>query len=169
MILVLKLLNSRTWMTLQFSKVIFQALETSAASLTSVSSATLLALTAYTAFFPQKTSWSWLFDHPCHQNDQHRSLGVDWILKNPIFYRYLVPFLSEAVEANLCYFFENWLIKLKCPNLRNTLVIYQPHEAAGELLNRNSRIAPPEVASLCFNLGSDRKLRKRQNSTSKQM
>jgi hypothetical protein len=48
-------------------------------------------------------------------------------------------------------------------------VIYQPHEAAGELLKRNSRIAPAEVASLRFNLGSDRKLRKRQNSTSKQM
>ena len=31
----------------------------------------------------------------------------------------LVPFLSEAVEASLCYFFENWLMKLKFPNLRN--------------------------------------------------
>ena len=48
-------------------------------------------------------------------------------------------------------------------------VIYQPHEAAGELLKRSFRIAPAEVASLRFNLGSDRKLRKRQNSTSKQM
>ena len=65
MILVLKLLNSRTWMTLQSSKVIFQALETSAASLTSVFSATSLASTASTAFFSQKTSWSWLFDHTC--------------------------------------------------------------------------------------------------------
>ena len=52
---------------------------------------------------------------------------------------------------------------------RHRIVIYQPHEAAGELLKRNSRIAPAEVASLRFNLGSDRKLRKRQNSTSKQM
>ena len=24
-----------------------------------------------------------------------------------------------AVEASLCYFFENWLMKLKCPKLRN--------------------------------------------------
>ena len=75
----------------------------------------------YSLFF-QKTSWSWLFDHPCHQNDQHRSLVVDWILKNPIFHWYLVPFLSEAVEASLCYFFENWLMKIKCPNLRNKLI-----------------------------------------------
>ena len=31
----------------------------------------------------------------------------------------LAPFLSEAVEASLCYFFENWLMKLKFPNLRS--------------------------------------------------
>ena len=31
----------------------------------------------------------------------------------------LVPFLSEAVEAGWCYFFKNWLMKLKCPNVRN--------------------------------------------------
>ena len=36
------------------------------------------------------------------------------------FYWYLRPCLSEAVEASLCYFFENWLKKLKCPNLLNT-------------------------------------------------
>ena len=48
-------------------------------------------------------------------------------------------------------------------------VIYQPHEAAGELLKRDFRIAPVEVARLRFNRGSDRKLRKRQNSISKQM
>jgi hypothetical protein len=33
------------------------------------------------------------------------------------FFTNLVPFLSEAVEASGCYFFENWLMKLKCPNL----------------------------------------------------
>ena len=31
----------------------------------------------------------------------------------------LAPFLSEAVEAILCYFFKNWLMKLRFPNLRN--------------------------------------------------
>ena len=48
-------------------------------------------------------------------------------------------------------------------------VIYQLHEAAGELLKRDFRIPPMEVARLRFNRGSDRKLRKRQNSLSKQM
>ena len=108
-------------MTPQSSIVIFQALETSAASLTSVSSASSLASTASTAstaFISQKTSWSWLFDHPCHQNNKHRSLVVDWILKNPIFHWYLVPFLTEIVEASHCHFFKNWLKKLKFPNLR---------------------------------------------------
>ena len=52
-ILVLKLMNSRT---LKPSVVIFQALETSAASLTSAAYATLLALTASKAQFPQKIS-----------------------------------------------------------------------------------------------------------------
>ena len=31
--------------------------------------------------------------------------------------------LSEAVEASLCYFFENWLTKLKCPILRNIQIL----------------------------------------------
>ena len=31
------------------------------------------------------------------------------------------PFLSEAVEASWCYFFENWFMKLKCPNLLKPL------------------------------------------------
>jgi hypothetical protein len=51
-ILVLKLLNSRAWMTLKTSVVIFQTLETSAASLTLVASATSL---ASTALFCKKT------------------------------------------------------------------------------------------------------------------
>ena len=54
-ILVLRLLNSRTRITLKSSVVIFQALETSTASLTSVASAasaTSLASTASTASLP---------------------------------------------------------------------------------------------------------------------
>ena len=31
-------------------------------------------------------------------------------------------FLSEAVEVRQCYFFEFWLIKLKCPDLLNVLL-----------------------------------------------
>ena len=34
---------------------------------------------------------------------------------------FLAPFLSEAVEASGCYFFQNWLMKLKCPNLLKPL------------------------------------------------
>ena len=49
------------------SVVIFQALETPAASLTSVASATSLASTASKAIFPQNTSWSWWFGHHRHQ------------------------------------------------------------------------------------------------------
>ena len=30
-------------------------------------------------------------------------------------------FLSEAVEASQCHFFENWLMKLKCPDLLKPL------------------------------------------------
>jgi hypothetical protein len=55
-ILVLRLLNSRTWKTQKSTVVIFQALEASPASLTSAASATSLASTASKAYFPQKTS-----------------------------------------------------------------------------------------------------------------
>ena len=33
-------------------------------------------------------------------------------------------FLSEAVEASQCYFFEISFIKLKCPNLLNVLLAF---------------------------------------------
>ena len=33
-------------------------------------------------------------------------------------------FLSEAVEASQCYFFENRLIKLKCPHLLKVLLSF---------------------------------------------
>jgi hypothetical protein len=42
-------------------------------------------------------------------------------IKNSIFYWYVISFLSEAVKASLYYFFENWLMKLKCPNLKGTM------------------------------------------------
>ena len=114
-------MNTRSRMTLKSSVVIFWALETSAVSLTTAASATSLASTASKALFPQKTSWSWWFDHQWHQNDQYWSFFVEWIIKNSIFYWYMVPFLSEAVEASRCYFFKNWLMKLKCPHLLKPL------------------------------------------------
>ena len=67
------------------SVVIFQALQTSAASLTSAASATSLASTASKAYFPQKTSWSWWFDHLWHQNNQCWYLFVEWIIKIQFF------------------------------------------------------------------------------------
>ena len=78
-ILVLKLLNSRTKTTLKSSVVIFQALETSPASLTSVASVSSLASTASKVQFPQKTSWSWWSDHHWHQNNHCLSFfcGMD--------------------------------------------------------------------------------------------
>ena len=87
---------------LKSSVVICQALETSAASLTSLASITeitSLASIACTSLFPQKPSWSWWVNHPWLQNDQCKSIFVH---QNPI---YLRPFVSEAIEANLCYFF----------------------------------------------------------------
>ena len=48
-------LNSRAWMTLKSSVVIFEPLKTFAASLTSSASATSLASTAYKAQFSHKT------------------------------------------------------------------------------------------------------------------
>ena len=38
--------------------------------------------------------------------------------QKPKFSLISVPFLSEAVEVSRYYFFENWLMKLKYPNLR---------------------------------------------------
>ena len=38
-----------------------------------------------------------------------------------ISYWILAPFLSEAVEASWCQFFENWLMKPKCTNLLKPL------------------------------------------------
>ena len=70
-IVVLKLINSRTKMTLQSSVVIFQALETSPASLTSVASASLVASTASKVKFPQETSWTWWSDHHWYQNNHY--------------------------------------------------------------------------------------------------
>ena len=46
---------------------------------------------------------------------------MEWIIKNPVCYWYLMPFLSEAVEASRCYFFWNWLMKFKCPHLLKPL------------------------------------------------
>ena len=107
---VLKSYNSGTWMTLKSSEVISKTQETSAASLASPTSP---------ALYPPRNSW-W-FDHPWHQNDQFHFCGMDH--QKSFFLLILAPFLLEAVEASLCHFFENWLMKLKFPNLLKPLWI----------------------------------------------
>ena len=44
-----------------------------------------------------------------------------WILPGTLHWLILAPFLLVAVEASRCYFLENWLMKLKCPNLLKPL------------------------------------------------
>ena len=126
-------------MTLKSPVVIFESLETSAASLTSPASATSPVSTASTALFPQKMSSSWCLDHPWHQIDQYESLLVWGIIKNSIFNWNLRSFLSEALEASLCYLFEIWLMKHKSPNLLKPL---------GTTIHKNSQFYyPPEPFS----------------------
>ena len=68
----------------------FPVLTTSAASMTSTTS---MASMTSTASFYQKTSWTWWLDHHWYPNDQYWLLFVEWIIKNPIFYWYLIFFL----------------------------------------------------------------------------
>ena len=87
----IKIKTSNYWIQepgrlLKSSVVIFQALETSPASLTSAASATSAASTASKCQFPQKRFWSWWSDHHWHQNNQYWSFFVEWITKNPIFH-----------------------------------------------------------------------------------
>ena len=96
----------------------FPGLRTSVASMTSTAS--MSSMTS-TASFHHKNYWFWWLDYPWHQYDQYWPLGMEWIIKNPIFHWYLLPFLLEAVEASPSYFFQNWLMKLKCPNLLKPL------------------------------------------------
>ena len=46
----------------------------------------------------------------------------------------LITFLLEAVEASLCYFFKNWLMKHKSPNLLKPL---------GTIIHQNSQFYYP--------------------------
>ena len=94
-------------------RVDFPGFKTSAASMTSVAlTASMASMTSKTSFH-QKIYYSWRFNHPQHPNDQEQSLFVEWIIKYPIFH-WLALFLSEAVEAIQCYFFEKWWMKLNC-------------------------------------------------------
>ena len=108
-------------MTLISSLVIFQALETSTASMASTASTASLASMTYTTPSHQKNNWYWWLDHYWHHNNKYLSLIVERILENPIFFFFLILFLSEAVEASPCNFFQIKLLKLICPNLLKLL------------------------------------------------
>ena len=98
--------NSGTWMTLQSSVEIFQALEPLQLQwpLQPHIIKKILILMVGSSLAPK---WSKLF--------------VEWIIKHPIFYWYLIPFPSEASKASGYYFFEIWSIKLKFPNILKPL------------------------------------------------
>ena len=80
----------------------FPGIRTSGALMTSTASTTSMASMTSTASFHQKNYWFWWLDHPWHQYDQYWPLFMEWIIKNAIFHWYLVPFLSEAIEASWC-------------------------------------------------------------------
>ena len=106
-------LNSWTWLTLQSSVVIFHASEP---------------LQHQWPLQPQQPQW------PLQPHFIKRililmvrsSLTPKWSKPVPLCgmdhqkSRFLL-YLSEAVEACGCYFFENWLMKRKCPNLLKPL------------------------------------------------
>ena len=53
---------------------------------------------------------------------------VEWIIKNPNFHWYPIPFLSEAVEASGHYFFENQeciskIYHLRIPKLLSNMIL----------------------------------------------
>ena len=100
--------------TLNDSEVLnrdFPGLKTSATSATSLASTASMASMTSTASIHQKKILILLV---------RSSLALKW--SKPItfwrmdhqnFYWYLTSFLSEAVEANQYYFFENWLVKTR--------------------------------------------------------
>ena len=99
--------------------VICLASGTSVASMTSTASTTSVASMTSTASFHQKNYWAWCFHQPWHQNDLFWSLNVEWILKNPLFYWFLAPFLLEALEGVQHQKNKNWWIRHECPYLMN--------------------------------------------------
>ena len=107
------MLNSRTWLTLKSSVVIYQALEP---------------LQPQWPQQPQQTQWPKWPQQPHFIKKKILFLIVQWSLapKQPLLVHFcvmdhqksnflliLAPSLSEAIEDSQCYFFENWFMKLK--------------------------------------------------------
>ena len=95
----------------------FPGRRTSAASVTSTPSMTSM---TSTASFHQKNTHSdgWIIYTTKMTNTS--SFSRNRASKIQLFSTYLIPFLLEAVEATLCYFFKHRLMKLKL-NLLNPL------------------------------------------------
>ena len=97
----------------------FPGQKTSAGSMTSTASTTSVASMTFTASFHQKnTDPDSLIIPGTHMTNTSFS-GMDH--QKSKFSLISEPSLSEAVEASQCYIFENWLIKLKFPNLLTPL------------------------------------------------
>ena len=99
----------------------FPDLRTSAASVTSAASTTSVASMTFTPHSIKNKILILMVGS---------SLAPKWPILVPFYRMYhqksnfsliLAPFLSEAVEASRCYFFENWLMKVKCSNLLKPL------------------------------------------------
>ena len=82
------MLNSRIWMTLKSSVVIFQTLEPLQPQWPLHPQRPPLPQWPLQPHFIKNICWLWWLDHPLHQNDQYESLFVEWIIKNPIFHWY---------------------------------------------------------------------------------
>ena len=98
----------------------FLASGTSAVSMTSTASTPSVASMTSTASFHQKTYRAWCFYQPWHQNNLSWSPNVWWIIKNPLFYCFLAPFLLEALEDAQHKKNKNWWIRHKWPYFMNT-------------------------------------------------
>ena len=101
----------------------FPGLKTSTASLTSSASSastTSFLNNLYSPFY-QNTSWFWWLDHPWHQKKPIMVLCWGMDHQKSHFSLIFDTFLSEAVKASRCYFFVNWLMKVRCLNLLKPL------------------------------------------------
>ena len=103
--------NSCTTMTLKSSVVIFQALEP---------------LQPQWSLQPQWASQThfikkylfWWFDYPCVVPKWQILVSFSEMgHQKSKFSLISESFLSKTVQASQCYFFESWLMKLKCPSL----------------------------------------------------
>ena len=101
----------------------FLVFRTSAASMTSTASTTSMASMTSTASFHQKFYWSWWLDHSWHPNDQYWPLFLEWIIKNPNFHWYLLPFCRRLLRSADITFFKTgcWNYNIQTSGFQNHL------------------------------------------------